>query len=113
MAKQNAATKQFTPLQAISQGTPLPPVPSFTDFELHRHWILEHMVGQPALKLRTFVEAMPNSPSSYRQVPSEYSPAKDLPKACPATSLSVIPKTHTHFGPILYAATLASSRLAT
>lgn len=36
--------KAKTPMEMISQGTPLPPVPSFTDFELHRHWILEHMV---------------------------------------------------------------------
>jgi hypothetical protein len=34
-----------TALQMISQGISLPPIPSFTDFELHRHWILEHMVG--------------------------------------------------------------------
>jgi hypothetical protein len=44
VAKQNAATKQLTPLQAISQGVSLPPVPSFTSFEKHRAWILEHMV---------------------------------------------------------------------
>lgn len=38
-------TKSKTPMEMIMQGTPLPPIPSFTDFELHRHWILEHMVG--------------------------------------------------------------------
>jgi len=45
VVKQQAATKEKTPLQAISQGVSLPPVPSFTDFEKHRHWILEHMAG--------------------------------------------------------------------
>jgi len=45
IAKQNAATKELTPLQAISQGTSLPGIPLFTDYEKHRHWILEHMAG--------------------------------------------------------------------
>ncbi|TID17901.1 novobiocin biosynthesis protein novR [Venturia nashicola] len=38
-------TKSKTPMEMIMQGAPLPPIPSFTDFELHRHWILEHMAG--------------------------------------------------------------------
>jgi hypothetical protein len=45
IAKQNAATKELTPLQAISQGVSLPGIPSFTSYEKHRHWILEHMAG--------------------------------------------------------------------
>ncbi|KAF2418044.1 arad-like aldolase/epimerase [Tothia fuscella] len=43
--KQQLATKEKTPLQAISQGMCLPGIPSFTDFEKQRHWILEHMAG--------------------------------------------------------------------
>jgi hypothetical protein len=82
MAKQNAASKQLTPLQLISQGVPLPPIPSFTDFELHRHWILEHMVSpinqhQLGKKDPNFV--MPNIPP-YRPEPLEYSLAKATPK---------------------------------
>jgi hypothetical protein len=49
-AKQHAATKEKTALQAISQGISLPGIPSFTDFEKQRHWILEHMgMSTPAL----------------------------------------------------------------
>jgi hypothetical protein len=44
VAKQNSAVKHLTALQAISQGTSLPGIPSFTSYEKHRHWILEHMV---------------------------------------------------------------------
>ncbi|KIW04783.1 uncharacterized protein PV09_03971 [Verruconis gallopava] len=45
IAKQIEATKNLTPLQAISQGVSLPGIPKFTSYEKHRHWILEHMAG--------------------------------------------------------------------
>lgn len=35
----------LTALQAISQGTALPGIPSFTTVEKQRAWILEHMAG--------------------------------------------------------------------
>jgi hypothetical protein len=37
--------KELTPLQAISQGTPLPGIPTFPTFDKHRAWILSHMAG--------------------------------------------------------------------
>jgi ribulose-5-phosphate 4-epimerase/fuculose-1-phosphate aldolase len=38
-------TKELTPLQAISQGTPLPSIPLFSSYDKHRAWILSHMAG--------------------------------------------------------------------
>ncbi|KZF19090.1 arad-like aldolase/epimerase [Xylona heveae TC161] len=35
----------MTALEAISQGTPLAGIPSFTSIEKQRHWMLEHMAG--------------------------------------------------------------------
>ncbi|KAI9731218.1 MAG: hypothetical protein M1834_005411 [Cirrosporium novae-zelandiae] len=37
--------ENLTALQAISQGTTLPGIPSFTSIEKQRHWMLEHMAG--------------------------------------------------------------------
>lgn len=39
------ATKELTPLQAISQGVCLPGVPLFSSYDKHRAWILSHMAG--------------------------------------------------------------------
>jgi len=45
IAAQNKNVKGQSPLQAISQGVSLPGIPSFTDVEKHRAWLLEHMAG--------------------------------------------------------------------
>jgi len=45
IAAQNKNVKGQSPLQAISQGVSLPGIPSFTDHEKHRAWLLEHMAG--------------------------------------------------------------------
>ena len=45
IAAQNKNVKGQSPLQAISQGVSLPGIPSFTDIEKHRAWLLEHMAG--------------------------------------------------------------------
>ncbi|KAH7071750.1 class II aldolase/adducin N-terminal [Paraphoma chrysanthemicola] len=37
--------KELTPLQAISQGTPLPGIPLFSSYDKQRAWILSHMAG--------------------------------------------------------------------
>ena len=59
IAQQNAATKNLTPLQAISQGVSLPGIPSFTSYEKHRHWILEHMAGAfRVMSRKGFTEGM-------------------------------------------------------
>jgi ribulose-5-phosphate 4-epimerase/fuculose-1-phosphate aldolase len=42
---QDDPEKELTPLQAISQGTPLPGIPTFPSFSSHRAWILTHMAG--------------------------------------------------------------------
>ena len=39
------ATKELTPLQAISQGVCLPGIPLFSSYDKHRAWILSHMAG--------------------------------------------------------------------
>lgn len=36
---------QRSAIQAISQGTPLPPVPNHTDMDKQRRWMLEHLAG--------------------------------------------------------------------
>lgn len=36
---------ELTPLEAISQGTPLPSIPLFTSFDKQRAWLLTHMAG--------------------------------------------------------------------
>lgn len=38
-------TKPQTALQAISQGTSLPGIPTFPSFSPHRAWLLAHMAG--------------------------------------------------------------------
>lgn len=38
-------TKRQTALQAISQGTQLPGIPSFSAIDNKRRWMLEHMAG--------------------------------------------------------------------
>lgn len=38
-------SKRPSAIEAISQGASLPPVPSFTDIEKKRQWMLEHMAG--------------------------------------------------------------------
>lgn len=40
------ASKELTPLQAISQGMCLPSVPLFSSYDKQRAWILSHMAGQ-------------------------------------------------------------------
>ncbi len=38
--------KQMTPLEAMAhRGNALPKIPTFTSFEAHRQWQLEHMAG--------------------------------------------------------------------
>ncbi|EUC40276.1 hypothetical protein COCMIDRAFT_30765 [Bipolaris oryzae ATCC 44560] len=39
------ASKELTPLQAISQGVCLPSVPLFSSYDKQRAWILSHMAG--------------------------------------------------------------------
>ncbi|KAI4655416.1 hypothetical protein J4E93_000128 [Alternaria ventricosa] len=39
------ATKELTPLQAISQGVCLPGIPLFSSYDKQRAWILSHMAG--------------------------------------------------------------------
>ena len=45
IAAQNEKTKGQTALQAISQSTSLPSIPTFADHEKHRVWILEFMAS--------------------------------------------------------------------
>lgn len=46
-ASRNAENGQETSqaVQAISQGVPLPGIPSFTSIDRKRRWMLEHMAG--------------------------------------------------------------------
>ena len=46
-ASKNAENDQETSqaVQAISQGVPLPGIPSFTSIDRKRRWMLEHMAG--------------------------------------------------------------------
>ncbi|KAF2864933.1 class II aldolase/adducin N-terminal [Massariosphaeria phaeospora] len=43
-SKQEEA-REKTPLEAMSQGVPLPGIPLFSSHDKHRAWILEHMAG--------------------------------------------------------------------
>lgn len=48
-----------TPLEALSQGTPLPGIPSFTSVEKQRVYMLNHMAGAFRVFARHgFVEGM-------------------------------------------------------
>jgi hypothetical protein len=42
---QDDATKELTPLQAISQGVCLPGIPLFSSYDKQRAWMLSHMAG--------------------------------------------------------------------
>lgn len=46
-ASENPEDQQETSqaVQAISQGVPLPSIPSFTSIDRKRRWMLEHMAG--------------------------------------------------------------------
>lgn len=50
LAPQKVIEKKKTPLELISQGTPLPGIPQFVSFATHRQWMLEHM----AIAFRVF-----------------------------------------------------------
>lgn len=39
------STGEQSAIQAISLGTPLPPIPSFSAVDKQRRWMLEHMAG--------------------------------------------------------------------
>ncbi|KAF3402920.1 hypothetical protein DPV78_003589 [Talaromyces pinophilus] len=51
--------KKATPLEKLSQGVPIPGVPSFTDVEVQRQFMLNHMAGAFRVFARAgFVEGM-------------------------------------------------------
>lgn len=43
--KKQTVKEGVTSLEALSQGMTLAGIPSFTDIEKKRHWMLEHMAG--------------------------------------------------------------------
>jgi hypothetical protein len=45
LRSQEDATKELTPLQAISQGACLPGIPLFSSYDKQRAWMLSHMAG--------------------------------------------------------------------
>ncbi|KAL4799769.1 class II aldolase/adducin domain-containing protein [Aspergillus venezuelensis] len=59
LAKDVAVNKKETALEKLSQGVPLPGVPKFTDVELQRQHMLNHMAGAFRVFARQgFVEGM-------------------------------------------------------
>ncbi|KAL4906688.1 hypothetical protein BDW74DRAFT_136579 [Aspergillus multicolor] len=59
LAQDVTQNKKETALEKISQGTPLPGVPMFTDIELQRQYMLNHMAGAFRVFARHgFVEGM-------------------------------------------------------
>lgn len=59
LAQNGEQKKKETALEKISQGTPLPGIPRFTDIELQRQYMLNHMTGAFRVFARHgFVEGM-------------------------------------------------------
>ncbi|KAL4763864.1 class II aldolase/adducin domain-containing protein [Aspergillus foveolatus] len=59
LAQNGAQKKEETALEKISQGTPLPGIPRFTDVDLQRQYMLNHMAGAFRVFARHgFVEGM-------------------------------------------------------
>jgi hypothetical protein len=59
VAQDISLNRKATALEKISQGTPLPGVPKFTDVELQRQHMLNHMAGAFRVFARHgFVEGM-------------------------------------------------------